>query len=139
MKLSSKLQLKYYTVVVSLNAWIIPYSKCSKEFIESCNTWLYKLDSGSCSGKVLIYPFYGKDFTCGFDTQNYPKLQDLLGTQPDTHIIQRQTQPNPYPLIFSGNTLVYPWVPTLNFYPWVSWVPALIFYPWIPWVPVLSF
>ena len=83
---------------------------------------------------------YGEDFTHGFDTQNYPKLQASLGTQPEnTHRIQRQTQPNPYPWIFSGNTLGYPWVPTLNFYPWVPWVPALIFYPWVPWVPALSF
>ncbi len=71
--------------------------------------------------------YYGEDFTHGFDTQNYPKLQASLGTQPEnTHGIQRQTQPNPYPWIFSGNTLGYPWVPTLNFYPWVPWVPALI-------------
>ena len=83
---------------------------------------------------------YGEDFTHGFNTQNYPKLQASLGTQPEnTHGIQRQTQPNPYPWIFSGNTLGYPWVPTLNFYPWVPWVPALIFYPWVPWVPALSF
>jgi hypothetical protein len=85
-------------------------------------------------------PHYGKDFTHGFDTQNYPKLQASLGTQPEnTHGIWRQTQPNPYPWIFSGNTLGYPWVPTLNFYPWVPWVPALIFYPWVPWVPAFSF
>jgi hypothetical protein len=46
---------------------------------------------------------YGEDFTHGFDTQNYPKLQASLGTQPEnTHGIQRQTQPNPYPWIFSG-------------------------------------
>jgi hypothetical protein len=46
---------------------------------------------------------YGKDFTHGFDTQNYPKLQASLGTQPEnTHGIQNQTQPNPYPWIFSG-------------------------------------
>jgi microcystin-dependent protein len=46
---------------------------------------------------------YGGDFTHGFDTQNYPKLQGSLGTQPEnTHEIQRQTQPNPYPWIFSG-------------------------------------
>ena len=71
---------------------------------------------------------YGGDFTHGFDTQNYPKLQGSLGTQPEnTHEIQRQTQPNPYPWIFSGNTLGYPWVPTLNFCPWVPWVPALSF------------
>ena len=39
---------------------------------------------------------YGKDFTHGFNTQNYPKLQASLGTQPEnTHGIQRQTQPNP--------------------------------------------
>ena len=83
---------------------------------------------------------YTRDFTHGFDTQNYPKLQAPLGTQPEnTHIIQRQTQPNPYPWIFSGNTLGYPWVPTLNFYPWVPWVPDLILYPWVPWVPALSF
>jgi hypothetical protein len=81
---------------------------------------------------------YGEDFTRGFDTQNYPKLQASLGTQPEnTHRIQRQTQPNPYPWIFSGNTLGYPWVPTLNFYPWVPWVPILIFYPWVLWVPAL--
>ena len=91
-------------------------------------------------GKVVLEGRELGDFTRGFDTQNYPKLQAPLGTQPEnTHIIQRQTQPNPYPWIFSGNTLGYPWVPTLNFYPWVSWVPALIFYPWVPWVPVLSF
>ena len=77
---------------------------------------------------------YGEGFTRGFDTQNYPKLQASLGTQPEnTHRIQRQTQPNPYPWIFSGNTLGYPWVPTLNFYPWVPWVPDLILYPWVPW------
>ena len=46
-------------------------------------------------------------------------------------------KPNPYPWIFSGNTLGYPWVPTLNFYPWVPWVPILIFYPWVLWVPAL--
>jgi hypothetical protein len=54
---------------------------------------------------------YGKDFTHGFDTQNYPKLQDSLGTQPEnTHGIQRQTQPNPYPNFGSGPgiTLGYP-------------------------------
>ena len=83
---------------------------------------------------------YGEGCTRGFDTQNYPKLQASLGTQPEnTHRIQRQTQPNPYPWIFSGNTLGYPWVPTLNFYPWVPWVPDLILYPWVPWVPALSF
>ena len=77
---------------------------------------------------------YCGDFTRGFDTQNYPKLQASLGTQPEnTHIIQRQTQPNPYPWIFSGNTLGYPRVPALNFYPWVPWVPVLNFYPWVPW------
>ena len=71
---------------------------------------------------------YGGDFTHGFDTQNYPKLQGSLGTQPEnTHGIQRETQPNPYPWIFLGNTLGYPWVPTLNFYPRVPWVPALSF------------
>ena len=44
----------------------------------------------------LIGILYGEDFTHGFDTQNYPKLQVPLGTQPEnTHIIQRQTQPNP--------------------------------------------
>jgi hypothetical protein len=47
--------------------------------------------------------YYGEDFTHGFDTQNYPKLQASFGTQPEnTHGIQRQTQPNPYPWIFSG-------------------------------------
>ena len=52
-----------------------------------------------------MYTVYGGDFTHGFDTQNYPKLQGSLGTQPEnTHEIQRQTQPNPYPLIFLGNT-----------------------------------
>ena len=52
---------------------------------------------------------YGEDFTHGFDTQTYPKLQASLGTQPEnTHGIQRETQPNPYPWIFSGNTLGYP-------------------------------
>ena len=59
-------------------------------------------------------------------TQNYPKLQASLGTQPEnTHGIQRETQPDPYAWIFLGNTLGYPWVPTLNFYPWVPefWVP----------------
>ena len=77
---------------------------------------------------------YGEDFTHGFDTQNYPKLQASLGTQPEnTHRFQRQTQPNPYPWIFSGNTLGYPRVPALNFYPWVPWVPVLNFYPWVPW------
>ena len=41
---------------------------------------------------------YGENFTHGFDTQNYPKLQAALGTQPEnTHGIQRETQPNPYP------------------------------------------
>ena len=78
--------------------------------------------------------YYGEDFTHGFDTQNYPKLQASLGTQPkNTHRFQRQTQPNPYPWIFSGNTLGYPRVPALNFYPWVPWVPVLNFYPWVPW------
>ena len=49
---------------------------------------------------------YGKDFTHGFNTQNYPKLQASLGTQPEnTHGIQRQTQPNPYPWIFSGRVI----------------------------------
>ena len=77
---------------------------------------------------------YCGDFTRGFDTQNYPKLQASLGTQPEnTHRFQRQTQPNPYPWIFSGNTLGYPRVPALNFYPWVPWVPVLNFYPWVPW------
>ena len=39
---------------------------------------------------------YGEDFTHGFNTQNYPKLQASLGTQPEnTHGIQRQTQPIP--------------------------------------------
>ena len=34
---------------------------------------------------------YGGYFTHGFDTQNYPKLQASLGTQPqNTHGIQRQ-------------------------------------------------
>ena len=47
--------------------------------------------------------YYGEGFTRGFDTQNYPKLKAFLGTQPkNTHGIQRQTQPNPYPWIFSG-------------------------------------
>ena len=78
--------------------------------------------------------YYCGDFTRGFDTQNYPKLQASLGTQPEnTHRFQRQTQPNPYPWIFSGNTLGYPRVPALNFYPWVPWVPVLNFYPWVPW------
>ena len=50
--------------------------------------------------------YYGGDFTHGFDTQNYPKLQASLGTQPEnTHGIQRQTQPNPYPWIFSGRVI----------------------------------
>ena len=81
--------------------------------------------------------YYGGDFTHGFDTQNYPKLQASLGTQPEnTHRFQRQTQPNPYPWIFSGNTLGYPRVPALNFYPWVPWVPVLNFYPWVPWTSV---
>ena len=39
---------------------------------------------------------YGEDFTHGFDTQNYPKLQASLGTEPEnTHGIQRETQPIP--------------------------------------------
>ena len=60
----------------------------------------------------------------------YSKLPKIFGTQPEnTHRIQRQTQPK----IFLGNSLEYPWVPTLNFNPWVSWVPALIFYSWVPW------
>ena len=37
--------------------------------------------------------YYGGDFTHGFDTQNYPKLQASLGTQPEnTHRIQRETR-----------------------------------------------
>jgi hypothetical protein len=49
---------------------------------------------------------YGEDFTHGFDTKNYPNLQASLGTQPEnTHGIQRQTQPNPYPWIFSGRVI----------------------------------
>ena len=54
-------------------------------------------------GFWYILTLYDEDFTHGFDTQNYPKLQASLGTQPEnTHGIQRQTQPNPYPWIFSG-------------------------------------
>ena len=38
--------------------------------------------------------YWSKDITHGFDTQNYPKLQAFLGTQPkNTHGIQAQTQP----------------------------------------------
>ena len=52
---------------------------------------------------------YGKDFTRGFDTQNYPKLWASLGTQPEnTNRTQRQTQPNPYPWICLGNTKFLP-------------------------------
>ena len=68
-------------------------------------------------------------------TQNYKPLW-----VPNPKIpIEFRDKPNPYPWIFSGNTLGYPWVPTLNFNPWVSWVTALIFYSWVIWVPVLSF
>ena len=46
---------------------------------------------------------YGEDFTHGFDTQNNPKLQASLGTQPEnTHGIQRQTQPNPYTVVWTA-------------------------------------
>ena len=39
---------------------------------------------------------YGEDFTHGFGTQSYPKLQASLGIQPEnTHRIQRQPQPIP--------------------------------------------
>ena len=67
---------------------------------------------------VIASPFtyYGGDFTHGFDTQNYPKLQASLGTQPkNTHGIQRQTQPDPYPWIFSGR--VIPTYTRLKFLP----------------------
>ena len=64
-----------------------------------------------------IGAYYGEDFTRGFDTQNYPKLPASLGTQPEnTHEIRRQTQPNPYPWIFLGNTLGYPRVPAFHGY-----------------------
>ena len=54
-------------------------------------------------GNPCIGKYYGEDFTHGFDTQNYPKLEASLGTQPkNTQGIQRQTQPNPYPWIFLG-------------------------------------
>ena len=86
---------------------------------------LYVEDHSHMTSDFQVGRKYGEDFSQGFDTQNYPKLQASLGTQPEnTHGIKRQTQPNPYPWIFSGNTLGYPWVPTLNFYPWVPWVPA---------------
>ena len=45
---------------------------------------------------ALAHVCMGGDFTRGFDTQNYPKLQAHLGTQPEnTHRIQRQPQPIP--------------------------------------------
>ena len=53
---------------------------------------------------------YGEEFTHGFNTQNYQKLQASLGTQSkNTHTIKRQTQLNPYPSM-------HPSVPTSNFY-----------------------
>ena len=59
-------------------------------------------------------PHYDKDFTHGFDTQNYPKLQASLGTQPEnTRGIQTKTQPIPEIWFGSG---YYPWVPEF-------WVP----------------
>ena len=123
---------------------IIPIKNLNIKKVVPQFLWFFRLKcwfKGQIISRIhLSLPNYCGDFTRGFDTQNYPKLQASLGTQPEnTHRFQRQTQPNPYPWIFSGNTLGYPWVPTLNFYPWVSWVPALIFYPWVPWVPVLSF
>ena len=45
---------------------------------------------------IMSSTYYGEDFTHGFDTQNYPKSQASLGTQPEnTHGIQRETQPIP--------------------------------------------
>ena len=50
--------------------------------------------------------YYCGDFTRGFDTQNYPKLQVSLGTQPENNRrIQRQTHTNPYPWIFWGRVI----------------------------------
>ena len=51
-------------------------------------------------------------------TQNFKPLR-----VPNPKIpIEFRDKPNPYPWIFSGNTLGYPWVPILNFYPWVPWL-----------------
>jgi hypothetical protein len=63
-----------------------------------------------------LYVVYGEDFTHGFDTQNYPKVQASLGTQPEnTHGIQRQTQP--IPVDFFGSGPVIPMGTRLKFLP----------------------
>ena len=51
---------------------------------------------------ILIDTLYDEDFTHGFDTQNYPKLQASLGTQP-------------IPVDFFGSGWVIPTITRLNF------------------------
>ena len=51
----------------------------------------------------LIGILYGEDFTHGFDTQNYPKLQASLGNQPkNTHVILKTTPIQSIPIDFWG-------------------------------------
>ena len=44
--------------------------------------------------KFYVVTYYGGDFTHGFDTQNYPKLQASLGAQPE-NTMEFRGKPNP--------------------------------------------
>ena len=93
-----------------MDRWIKGDLKNNKEILKKKSLCL-DLNFWKWKDLSLNYPmlckYYGEDFTHGFDTQNYPKLQASLGTQPkNTHGIQRQTQPIPVDFFGLGQVIL---------------------------------